>query len=239
MELTPRNLAMSLAACLAGGLLLGFAASIGPSIGATDSGPGAAGAGPGYSQAELGDDHVSYPTREFTLATPSTAPNPSLAHQTTPAPAATSATASTPPSPVQTTTRVAAQGTTATGSRDLTHPNPTRTTTARHPSPPPQQAPRPPAATPAAQRSRPQPLHDWKPPPLGVGAIDISAPTLSSGVRAHATVLCSPSTACTAAGTSLTISPEATHVSVTWSASSVRQWRGWSVTTSYSPRSTG
>ena len=68
---------------------------------------------------------------------------------------------------------------------------------------------------------------------LGVGETNIAAPKLSSGARADVTVMCTPSAACSAAGSFVTITPEASMVSVTWSAPARNNWRSWTVSRSY------
>ncbi|MDA2986528.1 MAG: hypothetical protein O2789_02225 [Actinomycetota bacterium] len=57
---------------------------------------------------------------------------------------------------------------------------------------------------------------------------------MSSGQRADVTVMCTPSTACGASGSSLNITPDAISVSVTWSLPANGQWRSWAMTQTYS-----
>jgi hypothetical protein len=90
-----------------------------------------------------------------------------------------------------------------------------------------------PRAQHAATRTNPQPLDGWQAPDLGVGVTNVGAPRLSSGRRAAVTVMCTPSSACDGAGSSLTITPEASSVSVTWNAPEQGKWRSWSLTRVY------
>lgn len=217
MQLTPRTLGMALGACLAGGLVVGFVTVISPSVGVSDPSPEAAAASPAYSEAELGDVQVTFPTPSMRVATPTSAATPPDAEPSAPLSTTAPTSASTPPSPAPKATPTAAHTST-----------PTRST------PPPAQAPRPKAIAPAVQRSAPHPLHGWKPPNLGVGVTDISAPALSSGARVHVTVMCTPSSACSAAGSSLKIAPDASTVSVTWSVPPDAKWDSWVATGAYS-----
>ena len=65
------------------------------------------------------------------------------------------------------------------------------------------------------------------------GETNIGVPRLSSGQRADVTVMCTPSTACSASASSLTIAPDASSVSVTWSTPASRKWHSWAVTRAY------
>ncbi|MDO8731934.1 MAG: hypothetical protein Q7L55_05090 [Actinomycetota bacterium] len=233
MQLTPRTLGMALGACLAGGLVVGAATVISPSIGVINPTPEAAALSPAYSEAELGDIQVTYPTPSMRVATPMSAATPPDAQPNAPLSTTAPTSASTPTLPAPKATPTASQVTKDPSSRDRTKPTATKTSTPTRPTLPPTQAPKPTAIAPAVQGSATHPLHDWKLPHLGIGVTDISAPTLSSGARVHVTVMCSPSSACNASGTSLAISPEATHVSVTWSAPADSKWPAWSLTRAY------
>jgi|GEM_PF-3056462 len=239
MQLTPRTLSMALGACLAGGLILGVMAVISPTVGATSPGPEAPGAASAYSQADLGDVQISFPTPEMNVATSMPIPTPSATSPSIPRPAATTIGASARPSPAPTATPNTSSVTTAANSGDIAKPSGTQPAAPTRTDTPAKQTPRPKVKAPAALRSAPQPLHSWKPPHLGLGVTDISTPSLSSGARVHVTVMCTPSTGCTATGRSLTVTPDALRVSVTWSARPVSRWRAWSDTSAYTSPAKG
>lgn len=237
MQLTPRTLGMALGACLAGGLVVGVATVFSSSVGSTDPGQDSAASSPAYSEAELGDVQVTFPTPTMSLDAPTSAPNPSLAPPSSPLPTATSTIASAPPSPAPRATPTASRATKAASRSGKPEPIATHTSTPEIPTQP--LVPRPKTNAASVHRSKPQPLHHWMPPHLGVGVTDISAPALSSGGRVHVTVMCTPSTACDVNGSALMINSEATRVSVTWSAQFVDRWRAWTASTSYRPRASG
>lgn len=239
MQLTPRTLSMALGACLAGGLVVGAAMVIGPGVGVTDPSPEAAASSPAYSEAELGDVQVTFPTPSMRVATPSSAGTPLDARPSAPLSTTAPTSASTPPSPTPKATPAPSPVSNDASSRDRTKPTAAHTSTPTRPTPPSARSPRPKAIAPAARRSAPHPLHGWKPPHLGVGVTDISAPALSSGALVHVTVMCSPSSACAASGNSLTITSEATQVSATWSSPSVAHWRAWMKSSGFHAAATG
>ncbi len=239
MQLTPRTLGIALGACMAGGLVVGIAMAIGPSVGTNDARQDAAGSSAAYSKAELGDAQVTYPTPSMRVAAPTSTPTLPAVASSSPLPKAkpTIASASSTPPPNEIPT--APEVTKTAGSWDKPQPTATRASTPIHPAPPPERVPKPKVNSIAVQRSAPEPLHDWKPPHLGVGVTDISAPALTSSARVHVTVMCSPSSACNASGTFLTITPEATHVSVTWSGLSIDRWRAWTTSSDYNAAPAG
>jgi len=235
MQLTPRTLGMALGACLVGGLILGLVLVLSPSVGATGSSPGAASQAPDYSQAELGDAQISYPTPVMTASTPTSSATSSPASPSNPSPVATSTTAPVSPSVLSMASPAASPTATVTGSQAVAVPNATYPAAPSNPKPTAIPVPRAKVNVPAVQSVVPQALHGWTPPRLGLGVTNISAPTLSSGARVHATVMCSPSTACNVGGNLLLITADAMHVSVTWNAPTVQSWRAWTTSSTFSP----
>lgn len=241
MQLTPRTLGIALGACLAGGLVLGVASSVGTVISARPTAPDASGTMRSSSATDLGDREVSYPPTEAQSGVISAAPESSPAEMpetpVTSIPSSSSgAAAPAPTSPTPTGSRSPAPRAATTASPPAIHPankpRPTspsralgnRMTNATTPRP---------RAQHAVTRTNPQPLDGWRAPSLGIGVTNIGAPRLSSGLRAAVTVMCTPSSACDGAGSSLTITPDASSVSVTWSAPEHGTWRPWSVTRAY------
>ena len=233
MQLTPRTLGMALGGCLAGGLVVGVATVISPSIGITQPTPEAGSSLPAYSEAELGDMQVTYPTPSMRVAAPTSTPVVPTAASASPLPTTTPTFASSPPRLKAMAPPTASEVTEAATSRHKPEPTPMHTSTSSISTPLPAAAPKPKVHAAPVQRSNPKPLHHWKPPHLAVGVTDISAPALSSGAGVHVTVMCTPSTGCTATGRSLTVTPDALRVSVTWSARPVSRWRAWSDTSAY------
>lgn len=86
----------------------------------------------------------------------------------------------------------------------------------------------PPAATPKpSQKATTRVAGNWSPPPLTVGTVLLSRPTLTSKATATVTVACTPRSACQVNGSELTIEPGA-DVTVTWSAPATPTHKAWS-----------
>lgn len=251
MQLTPRTLTMALGACLAGGLVVGAAAAIGPAVSASSAPPEPAPSSQTVSPADLGDADVSFPSPTTSSRPTSAAPPPA------PSPSAVwpGSTVSSPPRPdhedfIPRPTADISATPSATATARAPEPTPVPT-----PAPTQSPTPRPTRTTPArgnpmttgeapghanvVARSTPKPLGSWHAPRLGVGVTNIGAPRLSSGQRADVAVMCTPSTACSASGSSLTITPDASSVSVTWRTPASGKWHSWAVTRAYSAPQAG
>lgn len=224
MQLTPRTLAFAIGACLLGGVVLGAATTVMPSLGsATTTSRASLG-----DQAALGDSKVTFPLPTPTPTEIASLPSTPRSRVLAPTRAWTDPTASTPPS------------------WSPTPPHPTASAATRMPTPPPGAVQQQSKAAPgrhatsqssgrSIQNSRPAlpapsaaPLRGWVPPQLHVGSNDIASPTLSTGVQATATVMCSPRAACLMSGTVLDIDPIADRVTVTWHSPGNGQTRIWS-----------
>ena len=245
MQLTPRTLTMALGACLAGGLVLGVAAAFGPALSGSSASPERAPSSLALSPAELGDVQVSFPSPTTnsspTLGAPAAAPSRSagwpasaVASPSKPdhedAVSSPPADASATPSPTATPRGPRPTVVPAPAPTQSSTPRPTGTTPSLgNPIAPGQR----PAHANVVNRSTPRPLGGWHGPRLGLGVTDIGAPRLSSAQRADVTVMCTPSTACSVSGSSLTITPAASSVSVTWSTPAGRKWHSWAVTRAY------
>ena len=220
MHLTPRTLAMALAACVAGGLVLGIAGMVSPTSAATPPAPASASASasslatPASSAAvvDLGDALVSYPLStppvgEATggAAVASASPGVSLpsAVGTPPAPPSMSAI----PAPSPTSTR----------------PTPPATPPARANATDGKAR----SIKPRTRARTPDEIGGWVAPRLRLGDTSIAPPLLTSGVIPFVTVMCSPSSACNLAGDTLTITDGAQQVSVAWHAPADDGWRAW------------
>lgn len=92
------------------------------------------------------------------------------------------------------------------------------------PSTPPAVAPRSPA--PPARKAN-GPVSGWSAPIVQAGQVALSRPQLKSGQRPAITVACSPSSACTVSGSTLTVAETATSVTVTWSSPATKKWTAW------------
>jgi hypothetical protein len=231
MQLTPRTLTLALGACLAGGLVLGVASVIGPAVSASSAAPEPTATVANFPQTELGDTEISFPSPTSSPserpAAASLPPSPNTGWS--PSPVNSPATLGDP-------NRFSSPAATATATpAPIVTPEATALETTRitpkveHPLKPEEGSSNPGPAT----WSTPAPLAGWHPPRLGVGETNIAAPKLSSGGRADVTVMCTPSAACSAAGSFVTITPEASMVSVTWSAPARNNWRSWAVSRSY------
>ena len=233
MQLTPRTLVMAVGACLTGGLVLGVAGAVGSGVAAsaaqTEPTPPAT-----SPEEDLGDSEITFPSPSQTkpAATPSATVIPTQVPTPTPtasqAPPASTPSPTPTPTPPDTSSR--AESTTPV---PQTRPEPKKT---ESPGP---RAMSGPARPEAAPRKVQSPRGSWQPPTLGIGVVNIGAPRLASGARPDVAVLCIPSTACSAEGSSLTITAEADTVVVTWTAPASREWRAWHADSVYSPASGG
>lgn len=240
MQLTPRTLTMALGACMAGGLVLGVAGMVSPSLAATSAPAGVVDSDEDHASAELGDAQVSFPETSASPKPSLAAPVVAAVHPVEPQtvasvspsaiPRVTTPSSSDPPLPAATraATPRTARSTEARPARSIQKPPNTGTpfTKARAP------------LEPRTQRVATEVLDGWTAPHLAVGSNSISRPRLSSKAAVNVTVMCSPSTSCVAAGNSLTIDPEAQRVTVTWAAPDGDQWRPWSASAAYT-RPTG
>ena len=229
MQLTPRTLVMAVGACLAGGLVLGMAGAVGSGVAAsaalTEPSP------PTTSLEEnLGDSEITFPSPSQTnaAATASATAIPTQVPTSEPLPSE-APTVSTRPATTTDTSSSAKS-----------------TTPVQQPRPEPKKAESPgprAVSTPARPEAEPRkvqsPRGSWQPPTLGIGVVNIGAPRLASGARPDVAVLCIPSTACSAEGSSLTITAEADTVVVTWTAPASGEWRAWHADSVYSPASGG
>ncbi len=226
---------MALGACMAGGLVIGIAGMVSPSLAATGASSHAEVSASDHPSDDLGDTQVSYPTT-------STSPEPSL--YATPAisefPAATRPVETVPTSVAPSSPPSASPEPSISRPAKVETPRPARSTE----SPPARTIPnRPDLGTPFVnttappeprrQRAATETLGNWTAPHLAVGLVDISPPKLSSKAKVNVTVMCSPSTSCIASDNTLTINKEAQHVTVTWNAHGGDQWRAWSASASY------
>lgn len=245
MQLTGRGLGLALGACIVAGL--GFGVVTTAVAGVAGSAPAPAATPSGSSPVDaagLGDEVATYPLPVASSPTvttpPSTAvPGPTL--RLTPPP--TLSASAVAPTPTPTVSTVPATATTATPT--VTHTQPARVTTVDKGHPPrtlPSMAPsapwhatsaHPSPASPSQSPGVTRPTGGWHPPALGVGAHDVTPPQLTSGADVGMVLLCSPSTACDLAGGTLTIGPNATSVSVSWSAPAARGHRAWQASTEW------
>ena len=216
MHLTPRTLAMALAACVAGGLVLGIAGMVSPTSAATPPAPAPAWslATPASNAAgvDLGDALVSYPLStppvdEATGGVPvaSASPGVSLPSAVESPPASPSMSAI--PAPRPTSTR----------------PTPPATPPARANSTDGEAR----SIKPRTRAKTPDEIGGWVAPRLRLGDTSIAPPLLTSGVIPFVTVMCSPSSACNLAGDTLTITEGAQQVTVAWHAPADDGWREW------------
>lgn len=246
MQLTGRGLTLALGACLVGGIGFGIVttavSTLSPSSAVVSTAPASATTSSTTDTAELGDQMATYPLPTSTepspltvTATPTIAPTPTSTPSPTPSTAASTVsttTASAAASRIVASPDSARQPTQIAGTRvgSSRKANPqTRPTTPR--------SSKPSAASSSTAASAPsvtKPLDGWRPPALGVGTTDITAPRLTSGADAGTVIVCGPSSACTLTGGSLTISADAASVTVTWSAPKTRSHLAWLASTDWS-----
>jgi hypothetical protein len=231
MHLTPRTLVMAIGVCLAGGLVLGVAGTIGSGVAAGAAQPSSS-PSTTSAAADLGDSEITFTSPSASLTQPTTiaaqTPTPTPTPTASPSPRPADATAEPKPRSSQPTPR-------ATTSASTTPPR----LKPSSPAEPPANAFNSPKKPEPIIRKDPSPRGSWKPPTLGIGVVNIGAPRLTSGARPDVAVLCIPSTSCAAQGSSLTISAEADTVVVTWAAPASRNWRAWHADSVFSPPSVG
>ena len=216
---------MATAACIVGGAAFGIVTSIATAAQVQDQ---AASTSPASS--DLGDEMVSFP-----LPTSSAKPSPSRP-SLVPVPDPTVPGTESLVEPVPTVTVTVTATPSAPGS-----PTPRPSTQQARPAVPASPKPQPTRAAAArAPEAKPdvvretKPRNGWRPPALQVGNNDITAPRLTSGANVGTFVACGPSTACTVSGNVLFISPEATSVTVTWSADPAHGYPRWWASTDLS-----
>ena len=236
MQLTPRTLGMALGACLAGGLVLGIAGTLSPSIAVAGAPAQPTNSASTYSAAELGDAQST-----FASDSPTSSPSPSAPASSSSIPFSDSAStsggdfSSPTPSTIAASARAnASQGTARanqTTARPLGKPRAEEPIAAPTPQvkTTPSRAPRP-----TIKLTKPEPSGGWSTPQLAVGVVNIAPPKLTSGERPSMTVMCSPSIACVATGSSLSIGPDAQRVTVTWSSPNGGHWTAWTASSTYS-----
>ena len=251
MQLTGRTLALAAAACIIGGAAFGVVTSIATAA----QGQGQA-APTTPASSELGDEVVSFPlpTTSVTPSSsmPSLAPTPDPtftagADPVEPAPTVTVTVTAEPSAPSTPTPRPTTAPSTAAGRADSASgrannsPSPRFSTQQTRPAVPASPKPQPTRAAKArAPEAKPnvvretKPKNGWQPPGLQVGNNNITAPRLTSGADVGTFVACGPSTACTVSGNVLFISPEATSVTVTWSADPAHGYPRWWASTDFS-----
>ncbi len=243
MQLTGRTLVLGLAACLVGGAAFGLVTSIAGAAPRPATPAESEAASPTSPSENLGDEVATFPLD------PSPPPDARITAPTASPLAAESATATASPSqeprpasiaaPVQSTHSPEAVTTSQPHPQpSAAHSTPGVRITQRATSPPrnaapashtPARAPKP-SVSPATTR----PLDGWLPPALHVGANDIAPPRLSSGADVGMVIGCSPSSACILDGATLTITPDAAAVNVSWSAPRTRGNLGWLATVDWS-----
>lgn len=226
---------MAVGACLAGGLVLGVAGAVGSGV-AASAAQTEASSPTASSEEDLGDSEITFPSPSQTnaAATPSATAIPTQVP--TPTPTAPQVSEELTPSPSPTPTPTTPDLSSSAESKTPVpqpRPEPKKSESSR---PRAMSAPARPEAEPRRDQS---PRGSWQPPTLGIGVVNIGAPRLASGARPDVAVLCIPSTACSAEGSSLTITAEADTVVVTWSAPASREWRAWHADSVYSPASGG
>lgn len=239
MQLTPRGLVLTGSAMLAGGLALGVITTLAPSPASTSTSPSPSPSlSPSWSDADLGDQVISYPagppapTGAPPVAMSAAAPEPSAATSTpspVPSQPTAPATAGSPaPAPAGTSPSPAPRPASRPSPRPTAHATtPPAPMATRPPSPRPSSRP---SSRPPRETERPVVVRGgWSAPSLRVGANDLAAPALSSGARVQVTVACSPSRACVVSGSDLLVDPVASSVTVTWSAPARAGYRAWRV----------
>ena len=242
---------MATAACIVGGAAFGVVTSIATAAQQQDQTLSTAAA-----SSELGDEVVSFPL-PISSAAPSSSmpslgstPDPAIpvdAADLEPTPTVTVTITATPSDPSLPTPRPTnrpstnASGTDSARDRVSNSPSPRPSTQQTRPVVPASPKPKPTrAASTQAPEAKPnvvretKPRSGWRPPALQVGNNDISAPRLTSGADVGTFVACGPSTACSVSGNVLFISPEATSVTVTWSADSANGYPHWWASTDFS-----
>ena len=241
MQLTPRTLAMALGACMAGGLVLGVAGMVSPSLAATNA-PATAGESNEARVSEgLGDAQVSFPDTSTSPKASVAAPPIDVVHSVEPQAVVSIGPSAEPSSSAPSPTHLSAPAATTAAT-----PRATRSPEADRAKSIPK---RPNVGTPFTKTSAPpepttkqavtEVLDGWTAAHLAVGLIDIKPPRLSSKADVNVTVMCSPSTSCVAAGNSLTISQDAQRVTVTWNAPGRGLWRAWSASAAYTESTVG
>lgn len=233
MQLTPRGLLLTSGAMLAGGLALGIITTLAPAPALTSDSPAPLpSTSTSWSDADLGDQAISYPTSPVPTGTtamatatpaPSTpAPFPTQAATTATPRSSNGATPGATPSPVArpdsrpTSPATSAPAPALATDRPSVRPSP-------RPSPRPSSRPARNSASPAVVRG------GWAAPVLRVGLNDLAVPVLSSGAQVQVTVACSPSRACVVSGSDLLVDPAVASVTVTWSAPARAGYRAWRV----------
>ena len=241
MQLTPRTLAMALGACMAGGLVLGVAGMVSPSLAATGTPVAAVDPHEGQASTVLGDAQVSFPEISASPEASMAASTFGVVH-----PVESQAVASVSPSVEPSNTAPSPSGASIPATTTAETPRTTRSPEARPvrsiPKQPEIGTPLTKASAPTElrmQRAATEVLDGWSAPHLAVGPIDISPPRLTSKAKVNVTVMCSPSASCAAAGNSLTISQDAQRVTVTWNAPTQDRWREWSASAAYTRPTAG
>ena len=212
MHLTPRTLAMALAACVAGGLVLGIAGMVSPTSAATPPAPSLATPASSDAGVDLGDALVSYP-----LSTPP------VDEATGGAAVASASPSVVLPGAVGTPTASPSKSSIPTPSPTSTRPTPPATPLARAST----TGGEPRSIKPRTRARKPDEIGGWVAPRLRLGDTSIAPPLLTSGVIPFVTFMCSPSSACNLAGDTLTITDGAQQVTVEWHAPADDGWRAW------------